>query len=100
MMRLKYFSGTFYWHLYIFILVVAECGTCKHGFCSAPGVCTCHSGYQGVECDTCIPNPDCKYGTCRNNPFECDCYDGFEGLFCHKPKCREGCHPEHVRNIF
>jgi len=72
-----------------------ECGPCTHGHCSAPGICTCHPGYTGPTCEDCIPNPDCEYGTCINNPFECVCYDGFEGLFCTTPICKESCHPEH-----
>ena len=82
--------------LYYFYLA-AECGPCTHGHCSAPGICTCHPGYTGPTCEDCIPNPDCEYGTCINNPFECVCYDGFEGLFCTTPICKESCHPEHVR---
>ena len=77
--------------------LAAECGPCTHGHCSAPGICTCHPGYTGPTCEDCIPNPDCEYGTCINNPFECVCYDGFEGLFCTTPICKESCHPEHVR---
>ena len=78
------------------MIIIAECGVCTHGHCSEPGVCTCHPGYAGPTCDECTPNPDCKYGTCINNPFECICYEGFEGLFCETPICREGCHPENV----
>ena len=80
-----------------YFYLAAECGPCTHGHCSAPGICTCHPGYTGPTCEDCIPNPDCEYGTCINNPFECVCYDGFEGLFCTTPICKENCHPEHVR---
>ena len=87
------FERIFHHYLYL----AAECGPCTHGHCSAPGICTCHPGYTGPTCEDCIPNPDCEYGTCINNPFECVCYDGFEGLFCTTPICKESCHPEHVR---
>ena len=85
------------WIFRHYFYLAAECGPCTHGHCSAPGICTCHPGYTGPTCEDCIPNPDCEYGTCINNPFECVCYDGFEGLFCTTPICKESCHPEHVR---
>ena len=74
----------------------AQCGECEHGFCSAPGVCTCHPGYIGDKCQFCQASPDCKNGYCHETAFQCKCYPGWTGYYCDQPICHEGCHPDRV----
>ena len=62
--------------------------------------CSCHAGWTGPNCTQCQPRVDCKYGTCEEHPFECKCFSKYNGSACDKPTCREGCHPEHVINLY
>ena len=70
---------------------LAECGECVHGTCTSPGVCTCHPGFEGENCETCQTHPECMFGSCFDAPFQCNCYHGYEGYFCDTPICTEGC---------
>ena len=95
----KYFSveNTFFFlEIITFFLNSAQCGECEHGFCSAPGVCTCHPGYIGDKCQFCQASPDCKNGYCHETAFQCKCYPGWTGYYCDQPICSEGCHPDRV----
>lgn len=74
----------------------ADCSE-KHGYCEAPGGCTCRMGWQGPSCTECVRYPGCLHGTC-SQPWQCNCQEGWGGLFCdqdlnyctnHKP-CANG----------
>ena len=52
---------------------ISGCG--KHGRCIGPNQCACEIGWQGSQCDTCIPLPGCLNGHCESEPFECICND-------------------------
>ena len=55
--------------------------TCSHGVCRAPNFCACEVGWEGINCDVCIPLPGCVHGTCSMD-FECNCYEGWTGSKC------------------
>lgn len=59
---------------------------------------SCHPGWVGEDCETCLTLPDCveDQGYC-DKPMECKCHDGYFGNFCEKAKCRDGCHPVYGR---
>ncbi|XP_010870593.2 protein jagged-2 isoform X2 [Esox lucius] len=54
-----------------------------HGFCTVPGECKCHYGYQGALCDQCLTFPGCVYGSCVE-PWQCVCDVNWGGLLCDK----------------
>ncbi|CAB4055396.1 Hemicentin-1,Thrombospondin-1,Adhesion G protein-coupled receptor B3,Thrombospondin-2,Adhesion G protein-coupled receptor B1,Mucin-like protein [Lepeophtheirus salmonis] len=62
---------------------------CVNGKCIHPNVCACEVGWDGPNCDECIPLGGCKHGSC-NKPMECNCRPGWTGGQCNKPKC-DGC---------
>ncbi|XP_059098127.1 neurogenic locus protein delta-like [Tigriopus californicus] len=71
------------------------CANCdaRHGQCFEPLVCTCHDGWEGDECKTCIKLPGCLNGDCEDGrPNTCQCHDGWTGHLCDEPICSEGCH--------
>ena len=41
-----------------------------HGYCEKPDECQCRFGWQGLDCDQCLPMPGCVHGNCIK-PFEC-----------------------------
>ena len=51
---------------------------------------SCHPGWTGPTCETCIPLPGCSihHGFCTK-PLECKCRDGYTGAFCSTMKCRK-----------
>ena len=55
--------------------------TCSHGVCRAPNFCACEVGWEGINCDVCIPLPGCVHGNCSMD-FECNCYEGWTGSKC------------------
>ena len=55
--------------------------TCSHGVCRAPNFCACEVGWEGINCDVCIPLPGCVHGNCSME-FECNCYEGWTGSKC------------------
>ena len=59
---------------------------CVHGECRAPNYCACEVGWEGPNCDICVPLPGCDHGTC-GNAFECNCEDGWEGAYCDELSC-------------
>ncbi|XP_048837194.1 protein jagged-1b [Brienomyrus brachyistius] len=54
-----------------------------HGFCSLPGECRCHYGWQGPLCDQCVTFPGCVHGSCTE-PWKCVCDTNWGGLLCDK----------------
>ncbi|XP_029111268.1 protein jagged-2 [Scleropages formosus] len=54
-----------------------------HGFCSLPGECKCHYGWQGPLCDQCVTFPGCVHGSCTE-PWKCVCDTNWGGLLCDK----------------
>ncbi|KAL5011057.1 hypothetical protein ScPMuIL_013362 [Solemya velum] len=59
-----------------------NCG--RHGYCSGPNYCSCHSGWMGSTCN----QPYC--GGCQNGgrcvgPYKCSCQEGFRGAHCEQP---------------
>eukprot|EP00095_Tigriopus_kingsejongensis_P012307 maker-scaffold2342_size16862-snap-gene-0.3 protein:Tk12307 transcript:maker-scaffold2342_size16862-snap-gene-0.3-mRNA-1 annotation:"protein jagged-1" len=65
----------------------------KHGQCFEPLVCTCHDGWEGENCKTCVKLPGCVNGDCEEGkPNTCQCHDGWTGHLCDEPICTEGCH--------
>ena len=97
------FSNISNFHQLLELFISATCGKengdCVHGYCSSPGVCTCHPGYTGDKCEICETHPGCVYGYCDDAPFQCKCFDGYTGYFCDEPICSEGCHPDRVKAI-
>jgi len=59
---------------------------CVHGECRSPDFCACEIGWEGTNCDICIPLPGCEHGTCTN-ALECDCDDNWYGAYCEIPTC-------------
>jgi hypothetical protein len=60
-------------------------GTCTNG------ICTCNTGYSGVNCSTplgCVDNCSNK-GTCTNGI--CTCNTGYSGVNCSTPVCLDNC---------
>lgn len=43
----------------------------------------CNYGWQGPQCDQCLPYPGCVHGTCTE-PWKCDCEKNWGGLLCNK----------------
>nr|XP_040571099.1 SCO-spondin-like isoform X1 [Lepeophtheirus salmonis] len=62
---------------------------CLNGECLYPNVCACEVGWDGPNCDECIPLGGCRHGSCQK-PMECNCKPGWTGGRCSKPQC-EGC---------
>jgi hypothetical protein len=54
---------------------------CLHGECRSPDYCACEVGWEGANCETCVPLPGCDHGTCEH-ALECNCDDGFSGAYC------------------
>uniref|UniRef100_A0A8D3E221 DeltaB n=1 Tax=Scophthalmus maximus TaxID=52904 RepID=A0A8D3E221_SCOMX len=89
-------QGARYVSVYARSICSADCNE-KHGYCEAPGGCTCRMGWQGPSCSECVRYPGCLHGTC-GQPWQCNCQEGWGGLFCdqdlnyctnHKP-CANG----------
>ncbi|XP_044231956.1 protein delta homolog 1 isoform X1 [Thunnus albacares] len=60
----------------------AGCNT-ENGFCEKPGKCRCKPGWQGDNCDQCVPFPGCLHGTCEK-AWQCICEEGWVGSLCDK----------------
>uniref|UniRef100_A0A3Q4NBJ1 Protein delta homolog 1 n=1 Tax=Neolamprologus brichardi TaxID=32507 RepID=A0A3Q4NBJ1_NEOBR len=58
----------------------AGCST-ENGFCEKPGKCRCKPGWQGDNCDHCVPFPGCLHGTCEK-AWQCICEEGWVGSLC------------------
>uniref|UniRef100_A0A3B4V026 Delta like non-canonical Notch ligand 1 n=1 Tax=Seriola dumerili TaxID=41447 RepID=A0A3B4V026_SERDU len=58
----------------------AGCNT-ENGFCEKPGKCRCKPGWQGDNCDQCLPFPGCLHGTCEK-AWQCICEEGWVGSLC------------------
>uniref|UniRef100_A0A3B4GQ46 Delta like non-canonical Notch ligand 1 n=1 Tax=Pundamilia nyererei TaxID=303518 RepID=A0A3B4GQ46_9CICH len=61
-----------------------ECSTgcsTENGFCEKPGKCRCKPGWQGDNCDHCVPFPGCLHGTCEK-AWQCICEEGWVGSLC------------------
>ncbi|CAL2052459.1 unnamed protein product [Caenorhabditis brenneri] len=59
-------------------------GGCNgRGRCISPNKCSCFDGFNGTQCEQCIPRPGCLHGGCLNGmPNTCKCKDGFIGEKC------------------
>ena len=55
---------------------------CVHGKCKSPNLCTCDVGWEGPNCDVCVPLPGCQHGNCTKE-LECNCHSNWEGAFCN-----------------
>lgn len=68
----------------------------KQGDCIAPGKCSCHKGFEGIDCKSACEEG--KYGkycknqcTCKNSAHcdkatgKCTCKPGFNGTYCANP---------------
>ena len=55
---------------------------CVHGKCKSPNLCTCDVGWEGPNCDICVPLPGCQHGNCTKE-LECNCHSNWEGAFCN-----------------
>jgi len=71
---------------------VCEPGCGSHGTCIAPNTCACQIGWDGNNCDVCLPAPGCVHGNCTV-AFECNCDTGFQGGLCDRPVCSPKCGP-------
>ncbi|XP_037343110.2 protein delta homolog 1 isoform X1 [Pungitius pungitius] len=60
----------------------AGCNTIN-GFCEKPGKCRCKPGWQGFNCDQCVPFPGCLHGACEK-AWQCVCEDGWAGSLCDR----------------
>ncbi|MED6265465.1 hypothetical protein CHARACLAT_025754, partial [Characodon lateralis] len=58
----------------------AGCST-ETGFCEKPGKCRCKPGWEGENCDRCIPFPGCLHGRCEK-AWQCICREGWVGSLC------------------
>lgn len=53
------------------------------GRCIAPNKCFCMKGFNGTQCEKCIPRAGCLNGRCLNGiPNTCKCQTGFVGEKC------------------
>ncbi|XP_006106890.1 protein delta homolog 1-like isoform X1 [Myotis yumanensis] len=52
-----------------------------YGFCTEDNVCRCHPGWQGPQCNECMPFPGCVHGFC-DEPWQCTCNEGWDGHYC------------------
>jgi len=59
---------------------------CTNGMCISPDQCACSVGWEGRDCNTCIPYPGCVHGHCVQ-ALECICDPGYAGAFCDVPDC-------------
>uniref|UniRef100_W5NBN2 EGF-like domain-containing protein n=1 Tax=Lepisosteus oculatus TaxID=7918 RepID=W5NBN2_LEPOC len=69
-----------------FCLIPAVCRQgchLAHGYCSTPGECKCHYGWEGPLCDRCVTFPGCVHGSCTE-PWMCVCDTNWGGLLCDK----------------
>lgn len=46
-------------------------------------VCRCDPGWDGEQCERCVPMPGCLHGSCQQ-PWQCSCEPGWGGRFCDK----------------
>uniref|UniRef100_A0A3Q1KD05 EGF-like domain-containing protein n=2 Tax=Anabas testudineus TaxID=64144 RepID=A0A3Q1KD05_ANATE len=51
--------------------------------CDEFGVCRCDPGWDGEQCERCVPTPGCLHGSCQQ-PWQCSCEPGWGGRFCDK----------------
>ncbi|XP_029690686.1 protein delta homolog 2 isoform X1 [Takifugu rubripes] len=77
---------------YITVILVAPLCTGQGGACSCndtnsrcddSGVCRCDPGWEGEQCERCVPKPGCRHGSCQQ-PWQCNCETGWGGRFCDK----------------
>ena len=54
---------------------------CTNGMCISPDQCACNVGWEGRDCNTCIPFPGCVHGHCLL-ALECICDPGYGGGYC------------------
>lgn len=59
-----------------------ECNI-ENGFCEKPGKCRCKPGWQGENCNRCLPFPGCLHGTCER-AWQCVCEEGWVGSLCDR----------------
>ncbi|XP_036267576.1 protein delta homolog 1 isoform X4 [Pipistrellus kuhlii] len=52
-----------------------------YGVCTEDNVCRCHPGWQGPQCNECMPFPGCVHGFC-DEPWQCTCNEGWDGHYC------------------
>ncbi|XP_077477924.1 protein delta homolog 1 [Stigmatopora argus] len=57
-----------------------SCNT-ENGFCEKTGKCRCKPGWQGDNCERCIPFPGCLHGSCEK-AWQCVCQEGWVGSLC------------------
>lgn len=43
----------------------------------------CDPGWEGEQCERCVPMPGCRHGYCQQ-PWQCNCETGWGGRFCDK----------------
>ncbi|KAK2824742.1 hypothetical protein Q5P01_021917 [Channa striata] len=75
----------------LFILVTPPCAgqesNCSCNFtnsrCDDFSVCRCDPGWDGEQCERCVPMPGCLHGSCQQ-PWQCSCEPGWGGRFCDK----------------
>ncbi|KAM8833676.1 protein delta homolog 1 [Synchiropus picturatus] len=53
------------------------------GFCEGAGKCRCKPGWEGENCDRCVPFPGCMHGGCRS-AWQCVCEEGWAGNLCDR----------------
>lgn len=53
----------------------------------------CKPGWQGDQCDQCVPFPGCLHGTCEK-AWQCICEEGWVGSLCDQgePRCSPDTH--------
>jgi len=59
---------------------------CMHGVCRSPNFCACEVGWEGLNCEICVPLPGCVHGNCTLE-LECNCHEGWTGSKCAIPEC-------------
>ncbi|XP_020282545.1 protein shifted isoform X2 [Pseudomyrmex gracilis] len=57
------------------------------GNCTAPGVCSCPTGYQGPYCEGGLCSPRCENGGKCIKKNICKCPKGYLGLHCELSRC-------------
>lgn len=71
---------------------VASVVSCQNGgTCTAPGECSCPTGWTGASCDTPICSPSCQHGGTCTAPGACACPSGWSGATCDTPECTSAC---------